>query len=279
MDGEDDWRARVIRRRRLLGGRNAQVYAVDFDGRPGCLKVFSADDRSRAAREWAALCYLERVSYPLAAQPMRYDPAPPSPAILMDLLPGRALAGAELSRRQLTALGQAVDGLHALRIEGAGFADAAATAASMLARVRRAVVDASAMSTGFTLDCQRWLGSSHAEALSQPGRPVFGKGDAGLGNCLWDGTTLRLVDFEYSGISDRPFDLAELVEHIEARATPDATWQAFLAERQLGTEEWTRLSVARKLLAIFWAFRLPAEPAEIQAAQTERAGRLLSSDD
>jgi len=86
------------------------------------------------------------------------------------------------------------------------------------------------------------------------------------------------VDFEYSGISDRPFDLAELVEHIEARATADASWQAFLAERQLGAAEWTRLSAARQLLAIFWAFRLSAEPADIQAAQLERAARLLSSD-
>jgi thiamine kinase-like enzyme len=149
----------------------------------------------------------------------------------------------------------------------------------MLARVRRAVVDASALSTGFILDCQRWLSGSHAEALSQPGWPVFGKGDVGLGNCLWDGTTLRLVDFEYSGTSDRPFDLAELVEHIEARSTTDASWQAFIAERQLGADGWARLSAARKLLAIFWALRLPTQPADIQAAQLERAARLLSSDD
>ncbi len=276
--GDNGWRTRVVRRRRLPGGRNAQVYAVDFDGRPACLKVFAADDRDRAAREWAALRYLERVSYLLAARPLRYDPCPPAAAILIDLVPGRTLTGAELTRQQITALGYAIDGLHALPIEGAGLADAAAPAASMLARVRRAVVDASVLAAGFTRDCQRWLGRSHAEALAQPGRPVFGKGDAGLGNCLWDGVTLRLVDFEYSGISDRPFDLAELVEHIEARATADASWQAFLAERQLGAAEWTRLSAARQLLAIFWAFRLSAEPADIQAAQLERAARLLSSD-
>jgi aminoglycoside phosphotransferase (APT) family kinase protein len=275
--GEDGWRARVVRRRRLPGGRNAQVYAVDFDGRPACLKVFAADDRDHAAREWTALRYLKRVSYPLAARPIHYDPSPP--AILMDLLPGRALAGAVLSRQQLTALGQAVDGLHALPVEGAGLAEAAATAASMLARVRRAVVDASALSTGFILDCQRWLGTSHAEALSQPGRPVFGKGDAGVGNCLWDGTTLRLVDFEYAGISDRPFDLAELVEHVEARATAGTSWQAFLGERQLDADELARLTAARKLLAIFWSLRLSAEPAEVREAQIDRASRLLTSDD
>src|SRR6266542_1408761 len=149
----------------------------------------------------------------------------------------------------------------------------------MLARARRAVVDASVLAAGFTRDCQRWSANSQTETLAQPGRPVFGKGDAGLGNCLWDGVTLRLVDFDYSGISDRPFDLAELMEHIEARATADASWQAFLAERQLGAAEWTRLSAARQLLAIFWAFRLSAEPADIQAAQLERAARLLSSDE
>jgi thiamine kinase-like enzyme len=84
------------------------------------------------------------------------------------------------------------------------------------------------------------------------------------------------VDFEYSGISDRAFDLAELVEHIDARATADASWQALLAARQLGANESLRLSAARKLLAMFWALRLPAET---QAAQMERAAKLLSTDD
>lgn len=45
---------------------------------------------------------------------------------------------------------------------------------------------------------------------------VLGHGDPNLANFLWDGGQIRLVDFEDSGPSDRPFELAILTEHISA---------------------------------------------------------------
>src|SRR5260370_12512880 len=62
MDGEDGWRARVIRRRRLLGGHSAQVYAVDFNGRPACLKVFAADDPCMTALNAAQQSHAARLA-------------------------------------------------------------------------------------------------------------------------------------------------------------------------------------------------------------------------
>src|SRR5262245_12442436 len=44
------------------------------------------------------------------------------------------------------------------------------------------------------------------------GETVLGQGDCNLANFLWDGTQIRIVDFEDSGPSDRTFELAILVE-------------------------------------------------------------------
>jgi aminoglycoside phosphotransferase len=255
------------------------VYAAELDGRAVCLKVFTVDGQSRAACEWKALGYLERARYPLAPRPIRYDPSPSARAIAMDFLPGIPLAGQALTPLQLDRLGEAVDRLHELPAEDSGLPDARATAPTMLERVHQAVIDAAALPASFVQDCRRWLTSREAELLGRRDRPVFGKGDAGLGNFLWDGTVVRLVDFEYAGLSERAYDLAELVEHVKARAIPDTIWQRFLGERQLAAAELVRFTAARKLLAIFWALRLPAELARVQAAQVERVARLLRSDD
>ncbi len=62
-----------------------------------------------------------------------------------------------------------------------------------------------------------WLTWAVAVPGDPAGRqPVFGQGDANLANFLWDGERVRMVDFEDSGLSDRAFELAVLVEHISA---------------------------------------------------------------
>ncbi|MFI6819008.1 phosphotransferase family protein [Nonomuraea sp. NPDC050328] len=55
-----------------------------------------------------------------------------------------------------------------------------------------------------------WL----AEDLPEPGEPVFGPGDGNLADVLWDGSRIRLLDFEESGRSDRAYELASIVEHL-----------------------------------------------------------------
>jgi aminoglycoside phosphotransferase (APT) family kinase protein len=58
-----------------------------------------------------------------------------------------------------------------------------------------------------------WFSSGTLGRLGH-GDPVLGQGDANLANFLWDGTKVRIVDFEDSGPSDRAFELADLVEHL-----------------------------------------------------------------
>jgi len=53
----------------------------------------------------------------------------------------------------------------------------------------------------------------HAPLEPRPGTaPVLGRADGNLANFLWDGTRIRIADFEESGRSDTSFELAELAE-------------------------------------------------------------------
>lgn len=79
-----------------------------------------------------------------------------------------------------------------------------------------------------------------------PLRPVIGHGDANLANYLWDGSNIRIVDFEDAGASDLAIELANLVEHIASRHTD---WANFAQHFAVDSE---RLRAARRLFAIFW---------------------------
>jgi thiamine kinase-like enzyme len=73
--------------------------------------------------------------------------------------------------------------------------------------------------------------------------------------CLWDGHRVALIDFEYSGWTDLPFELGDLVEHPQSRATPDVTWDQFINRFGLSEQEYARYTAARRLLCFFWLAR------------------------
>ncbi len=111
------------------------------------------------------------------------------------------------------------------------------------------------------------------------GDPVLGQGDSNLANFLWDGTEVRIVDFEDSGPSDRAFELADLVEHISA--WPDASLPAdvVLGSFGLTAAKQVRVREYRRLCALFWlVMLLPGRPGHDRnpAGTLERqAARLL----
>jgi hypothetical protein len=126
---------------------------------------------------------------------------------------------------------------------------------------------------------QAWISGPDPDLLDSPTPIVFGRGDPNLRNCLWNGRTLRLIDLEYAGWSDRAYELADLIEHPESRATPDTTWQAFVDRFDLRNLERQRLHAARRLLALFWTSRMLPSPHEQAcprfAAQVQRTATLL----
>jgi thiamine kinase-like enzyme len=109
---------------------------------------------------------------------------------------------------------------------------------------------------------------------------VEGLEDGNLANYLWDGSRIRIVDFEYSGRGDRAYELAEAVEHVSAWVDGALDAAALLSCSELTAAETARLAECRRLLALFWFLALlaedPARPRNPPGTAVRQAGRLLA---
>ncbi|MFD9209418.1 phosphotransferase [Streptomyces sioyaensis] len=161
-------------------------------------------------------------------------------------------------------------------------------AAELVARIRRWTPSmrprvsgqvAQAMDAGVA-----WLASVHLDRPGAPGIPqVFGAGDGNLANFLWDGSTVRIVDFEDSGRSDRAFELAEITEHVASWVEHPLDVSSFLSQFDVTRAELGRLWDCRRLLALVWLFLLLFDagdgnrrnPADAVERQSQRLLDLL----
>ena len=109
---------------------------------------------------------------------------------------------------------------------------------------------------------------------------VLGQGDPNLANFLWDGALMRIVDFEDSGVSDRAFELAVLVEHLSVWPDACLDTETFLAGFSLTGPQRSRLAGYRRLSALFWLLMLlPGGPASTRnppGTLDLQASRLLT---
>jgi thiamine kinase-like enzyme len=116
----------------------------------------------------------------------------------------------------------------------------------------------------------------HSEEARAAGRPVLGHGDANLANYLWDGATVRLVDFEDAGVSSVEDEWGFLAEHLAGRATD---WEPFL-RRFDGDADASRLRSARRTAAAHWLLLLlpggSAAARNPSGALDEQARRILT---
>jgi thiamine kinase-like enzyme len=107
---------------------------------------------------------------------------------------------------------------------------------------------------------------------------VFSRGDSNLLNWLWDGGHARCVDFEFAGHSDLPFEWADLIEHISARAIDDTTWDDIITTLPLSRPgarrrfEAAQRTCALRWLAVLWKQR--EQRAEEFTTQLNRVRRL-----
>ncbi|MGH2367973.1 MAG: phosphotransferase family protein, partial [Chloroflexota bacterium] len=206
--------------------------------------------------------------------------------VIMELVGGAGLGEQRLDGAQVRALLAAIQEVYAITPDGVGqhVWPAVGTAAEMLARVQeRAQRIQAAGLNGLHGEAHRiwmaWLSGPDPAILLEPAAPVFSRGDANLANCLWDGQRLRLVDFEYSGWSDRAFDLADLVEHVQSRGTTDDTLAWLVEQFGLSGRERARFNAARRFMALFWVMTwwergqsAPGSPTHDRfAAQLQRA--------
>jgi len=255
------------------------------------VKRFRSWNRDEPAREWRALLLLAEHAPGLAPRPLGASLSASdgsAPEVRMSWLPGRPLSAAAVTPVQVRALADALDQLwrsvppHRLAAAGPGGPNpvrftgqvrralAAGHDLGADVRVRRAATRASAWLAGGAVD----------RAVAGRGRLVLGQGDGCLGNFLWDGTQMRLVDFEDSGPSDRAFELAILVEHLSAWLDAGLDAARLLGSFELTAAERERLLQFRRLTALFWLVLLrprgPASRRNPPGTLRRQADRLLA---
>jgi len=272
-----------------------QTHQVSIDhGRQIVVKRYVQAERGQPAREWRALTLLAEHAPGLAPEPILADLTGAPPVVEMSLLAGEPLGGQPLTADQELAVVRALGQLwQSVPVSEVTPLPDEVPATTQLIRIVRQLagqghdlgadlVVRKARSAG--LDWMSWamaetgqLGAS-LDAASIP--RVFGQGDANLANFLFDGERVRLVDFEDSGISERPFELAVLVEHISAWSDAGLAGERFISAFDLSVAERTRLADWRRLAALYWLLRLrpggDAEQRNPPGTLRRQAERLLA---
>jgi hypothetical protein len=244
------------------------------------VKSFVHAHRGEPEREWRALTLLAEHAPGLAPEPIRADLAADPPVIEMSLLPGEPLGGRPLTAEQesalVRALGQLWQSVPVSRV--VQLPGEAGNEAQLVSVVRQLATQAqdpdddqvvrAAHSAGLN-----WLAWAVGESgrlagqddYADPGgsraawpglSAVFGQGDPNLANFLWDGVRVQIVDFEDSGLSDRAFELADVVEHLSAWSESNLDGDVFVRAFDLTAGERARLADCRRLAALFWLLRL-----------------------
>ena len=272
--------------RALAGGRNNAVFAADLEGEALCLKCYRVDERRRAEREWQILSALHQAECSVSPTPYCLDFDPAAPITVMERLPGQPLGSLNLGEPELSALAQALQELHSLTpgmlpsIVWPVDSNALARLGRVRAEIKRLL--SLRQKDEHLIHGAAWLTGPEASLLERPADPVFSRGDPNLANCLWDGRRVRIVDYEYGGWTDRAFDLADLVEHTQSRATPEAEWLWFVSQFSLSPDEATRFAASRRLLSLFWlalfwpSIGTSAATLERFAVQRLRVARLFA---
>ncbi|MFG2895008.1 phosphotransferase family protein [Streptomyces sp. NPDC048248] len=262
------------------------THAVELRSR-SVIKRFRGEHRQQAEREWRALTLLARYAPGLAPEPWEADLEAHEPTVVMSRLSGEPLRGRSLDRAHIKALTKTLsrlygavppDALAAVPRRPGHQQDLVAHLRSWGPQVRLQTSEEvrHAMNRGLA-----WLAGSGMETAGLPDVPrVFGPGDGNLANYLWDGSEVRVVDFEDSGASDRAFELAEITEHVASWVDQPLDVEALLGQFELTTGESVRLGECRRLLALVWLFLLSFDkgnkPRNPPGTAERQASRLLN---
>ena len=258
-------------------------------GRGVVVKRYRSWSRGEPAREWAALTLLAEFAPGLAPAPLRAALQADPPEIAMSFVRGTQ-PGARVTPREADALGVALERLWR-SVPRARLAPAYGPEPLSAALARQVSSMAGQAAARPVPDGQiagqalragtAWLASGALDRHRAAGQDtVLGQGDPNLANFLWDGTRMRIVDFEDSGVSDRAFELAVLVEHLSAWPDGRLDTEAFLGGFSLASSQRARLAGYRRLSALFWLLMLlPGGPASTRnppGVLDLQAGRLLA---
>lgn len=225
-------------------------------------KRYRQTSRGEPAREWAALVLLDEHAPGLAPRPLARETDPP--AVVMTRVAGDP-HDTVLTPSHLTVMVEAYRTLFAVPVQpdtprrhwhpgdflrnNAKWIEEDHTRTDLPDVVRRALTAT-----------RKW----HADpplGIDEIHDPVIAQGDGKVDNMLWDGSRVRLIDFEGFGVGDLAFEVADLVEHISSRLRGLRDPEAVIAGFELSPGQLQRVEAYRIVLATFWLLViLPGNP-------------------
>lgn len=216
------------------------------------IKTYTSWDRDEHRREWTVLTLVDRFAPGLGPQPLAADLDARPPTVTMSVVPGRPLD--PTAPDQLDGWADALRRLWAVPPPPVPWRDDLAYARGLLdtpwpgaeGDVAAALAAAAAW----------WDGPDPDRLRAPPPVVVLGHRDPNPTNYLWDGRTVRIVDFEDAAPSDPATELALLIEHRGAeRLDGDGFRTRFDVDDR-------RFRAARRVWAMFWLHLLrPGGPA------------------
>lgn len=225
-------------------------------------KRYLRTDRGQPDREWSTLVWLHEHAPGLAPQPICQEPE--VPALAMSRVAGEPL-DAVLSRAQTTAVGHAYRELFAVPLPPAmplRFAHPAEFVANVVGWLAQVQQDPHDGVVGSALTAAATWHDRVPAGLYEICDPVVVQGDGNVANMLWDGQRVRLIDFEYSGVGDLAFEVADLVEHASSRLRRLLDPETVISGFELTPQQRERVDAYRIVLATFWLLMLlPGNPA------------------
>jgi aminoglycoside phosphotransferase len=230
------------------------------------IKTYRPGSQDAARREWRALTLLAAYAPGLAPAPIRSELSAEPASVTMSRLAGVPPAE-PVGVRQVEAMAEAVRTMQEAVPREALLAlpSRAGSPAEMLSRLRRAFAEpppTDRLAGEAFRAAAGWIRDPELDAFAaEEAEPVLGTGDGNLANYLWDGRRIGIVDFEHAGRSDRPYELAEIVEHVSLAASGIIDAAHLLAHFDLTPAEAIRLRTSRRLLAAYWLLALlPSSP-------------------
>jgi aminoglycoside phosphotransferase (APT) family kinase protein len=271
-------------------GLNNAVYRVRVAGEQFGCKLFVTDERRRAAREWAALSTLHAAGLKMAPRPVTLaaDGPLPQPVIVYHWVDGTPFSTPTPTAGDLIALVQTLQQVHyAPRAAGhallpawhqpASYADylaeiiaahekiaAWAKAISGAGKAPKDALPSWLLGLAELLPLMEQAAQGAAAVVGRAASdgcyplPALVRVDGNLDNVLRTADGLMLIDWEYSGLGDPAYDLAELRWSPRALAAPAAAWETALATYQPSAADAgfaERLAVYNRLVPAWWVGR------------------------
>ena len=244
-------------------GRNGVVFRAERPGEVCAAKVSPDDDRSRGAREHAALCLLRDTAAGTAPQPRALVTRPdglPVTVLVSSWLDGStAAAMVAAGRREPDGLaGDLVDLLAAVHTGTRHAADhlrlaVYVTPAQLFERTRWYAARAADPHVDALVERAH---SRLAGAAGNGAPPALVHGDVNLANVLVTPGGLRLVDWENAGRGDPCLDMADMCVHPGAFGGEPDRWPELIDRHTRGLGHPTaarRTWFYGRLLTVLWA--------------------------